>query len=127
MTLNEQIAFFYYDKLYSTRQVAKELNISTSAVVKVLNEQYTGCRNRSVACNLRTTNDYRTKLSTSQLGDSNNQRKLSSEEVIEIREQYEEMIKSNTKLQSQIILAKSFGVKRPTISDIVLKRTWKHI
>ncbi|MET3209685.1 UNVERIFIED_CONTAM: putative transcriptional regulator [Paenibacillus sp. PvR008] len=127
MTLNEQIAFLYYDKLYSTRQVAKELNISTSAVSKVLKEHYTGCRNRSAACNLRTTSNYCTKLSVSQQGDNNNQRKLSSEEVIEIRELYEEMIKSNTKLQSQYMLAQKFGVRRPTISDIVLRRTWKHI
>ncbi|KZE65041.1 hypothetical protein AV545_03725 [Paenibacillus jamilae] len=127
MTLNEKIAFLYYDKLCSTRQVAKELNISASAVSKVLKEHYTGCRNRTVACNLRTTINYRSKLSTSQQGDNNNQRKLSSKEVIEIRELYEEMIKSNTKLQSQYVLAQKFGVRRPTISDIVLRRTWKHI
>jgi len=67
-------------------------------------------------------------LSLSQLGESNNQAKLTAETVLAIRDEYEIALKEGAqKTATQVALAKEHGVKRPTISDIVLRKTWKHV
>lgn len=77
---------------------------------------------------MRTTDEYRKKIALTQIGDNNSSRKLYSEEVIEIRRLYNEMLASgHKKTQSQYFLASKYGVKRPTISDIVLRKTWTHL
>ncbi|PLR99567.1 hypothetical protein [Bacillus sp. T33-2] len=78
--------------------------------------------------NNRYTPEYAAKLSASQTGSKNNQAKLTDEQVIQIRQEYSLALQEGyAKFETQRILAKKYGVKRPTISDIVLCKTWKHI
>jgi transposase len=126
--LLRKIEHLYYEEKMSTRKAANILNIQQSTVIKYLKKYSKGTRDRSEACKLRTTNEYREKIKQKQLGETNSSAKLTEEKVIRIRLEYEELlIDGCTKTEAQHKLAKKYGVKRPTISDIVLKRTWKHI
>ncbi|WP_064199018.1 hypothetical protein [Brevibacillus brevis] len=69
----------------------------------------------------RYTPEYAQKLSLSQLGEKNNKAVLNEFKVREIRRKY------CSGEYSQQSLASEYGVKRPTIADIVNKRTWTHI
>lgn len=54
-------------------------------------------------------------------GVSNNQSRLTDEDIVEIRARY------NRRTCSAPVLAKEFGVSQPTISSIVRRRTWRHV
>ncbi|MBO1515497.1 hypothetical protein [Metabacillus bambusae] len=76
----------------------------------------------------RNTPEYRGKLSAQQTGMLNHRSKLTDHLVIEIRKEYNQAILTGkSKFQTQKILAEKYNVKRPTISDIVLRKTWIHI
>lgn len=122
-----EVMYWYHVRDCSIREVAKKLDCHPDRVKRVLHKYKPGPRSTQAALALRTTDEYREKLRDHQLGDKNHQAKLTEREVLEIRQRYEELIISNTKTQSQHMLAKRYGVKRPTISDIVLRKTWKHI
>lgn len=123
-----KIKHLYYNEKMSTRQVAAVVGIQSKTVIKYLNNNAEGTRNRKLACKLRTTDEYREKIKITQIGEKNNSAKLSEEKVLQIRQRYEDLLsEGHGKTQAQHYLAKKHGVKRPTVSDIVLRRTWKHI
>lgn len=63
-------------------------------------------------------NEYMSKI---QLGEKNHQSKVTKEQVIEIRKQY------NQGGITQSKLGKMFNLSRGTVSDIIRKKTWKNI
>lgn len=69
----------------------------------------------------RYTEEYAQKLSDTKKGTKNHQSKLTEKQVIEIRNLHK------TGQWSHQAIADRYNVKRPTISDIINKRTWKHI
>lgn len=72
--------------------------------------------------------EYLRKLSTTKYGTLNPHHKLKESDVIEIRRLYKDYLeKGYKKTETQYLLADKFSVKRPTISDIVLYKTWKHL
>lgn len=123
----KEIVRLYFDEKHSIRQVAQVLNLDKTLVRKILHETGSGVRTNADAMTLRSSDEYRDKLRETQTGIRNHQAKLTESDVVEIRQLYDELITSNTKTQSQHMLAKRYGVKRPTISDVVLRKTWKHI
>ncbi|UHH07146.1 hypothetical protein LUM37_02785 [Bacillus subtilis] len=75
----------------------------------------------------RQTEEYLTKLASAKQGESNPGAKVKEKDVLFIRRKYSELICQMKKTDAQNLLAKEFGIKRATVSDIVLKRTWKHL
>jgi hypothetical protein len=76
----------------------------------------------------RYTQEYAKKLSDTKIGEINPQAILNEHNVLLIRQEYKELLdKGYKKTETQYSLAKKYGVKRPTISDVVLNRTWKHL
>ncbi|MCY7977442.1 NUMOD3 domain-containing DNA-binding protein [Bacillus inaquosorum] len=75
----------------------------------------------------RQTAEYIDKLAQLKMGELNPKSKLSQGQVKSIRKEYELLINNMKKTEAQNYLAERFGVKRSTISDIVLYKTWKHI
>ena len=124
--LNKEIYRLYYEKKMSASQVGQVVGIGKDAVLVRLRKMK-GPRTIQESTILRTSPEYREKIRQTKIGDRNHQAKLTESDVLEIRQRYEELIISNTKTQSQHMLARRYGVKRPTISDIVLRKTWKHI
>ena len=85
-------------------------------------------RTFSEAAIFRKNDEYIEKLSLSQAGEKAHAAKLTEEAVLAIRKEYEEALHNGAqKTATQYFLAEKYNVKRPTISDIVLRRTWKHI
>ncbi|MGN7402713.1 hypothetical protein ACTHO0_22930 [Cytobacillus praedii] len=126
--LGDEIEFMYYDQLMSTRQIAKRLGVEPNFVKDYLNKFSKGTRGIKEACQLRTNDEYSEKLKEKQLGELNNCAKLTEEMVLKIRKEYEKMLDmGHSKTQAQYYLANKYNVKRPTISDAVLLKTWKHI
>ncbi|WP_066307799.1 hypothetical protein [Bacillus sp. FJAT-29814] len=126
--LLKEIERLYYQEKLSTRNVARILHIEAHTVIKYLNQYAAGTREKSEACRLRTTPEYSEKIRSTQLGELNTCAKLTEEQVKRIRSEYEELLWDGyTKTDAQYKLAKKYGVKRPTISDVVLRKTWKHI
>lgn len=71
---------------------------------------------------------YKEKLSKTKSGTLNPQHKLKEKDVLQIRKEYHELLqKEQRKTEIQHLLAEKYNVKRPTISDIVLNRTWKYL
>lgn len=126
MSLNKEISRLYYDEKLSASEVAGIVNRSKAFVLVKLRGM-AGPRTRSEGSKLRTTTEYREKLSRAQVGEKAYHAKLTEKEVLEIRKVYPKLLGTFNKHQSQLLLAKDYGVKRPTISDIVLNRTWRHI
>lgn len=124
--LMENIKHLYFEEKLSYRQVAKHLGVSNSTVAKRIRIMGGG-RTPQEGAVLRSSPEYSEKLRVTQLGENNSSAKLSTESVLAIREEYPNLLGSFTKTQAQYLLATEYGVKRPTISDIVLRNTWKHI
>jgi hypothetical protein len=126
--LLEVIERLYYEEKMSTREVAKTLHTSSDKVIEFLNTYSSGTRDRSTACRLRTTPEYSEKIRNTQIGERNTCAKLTEEKVIRIRNEYEELLLDGYgKTEAQYKLARKYEVKRPTISDVVLRKTWRHI
>jgi hypothetical protein len=126
--LLKQLEDLYYNQKLSSRQVAAILKIGSKTVIGYLNTYSNGTREKSESCLLRTTDEYREKLRISQLGENNTAVKLTAKNVLKIRKEYEELLLDGyKKTEAQYKLAGRYGVKRPTISDVVLRKTWKHI
>jgi predicted transcriptional regulator len=126
--LLKEIELLYYDEKMSIRRVAAELKSSTQTVKDYLNTYSRGVRKGSEACLLRTTPEYSEKIRLTQLGERNTGAKLTKEKVIRIRREYDILLMDGyRKTEAQNKLATKYSVKRPTISDIVLRKTWKHI
>ncbi|MEK5394095.1 hypothetical protein NSQ59_27725 [Margalitia sp. FSL K6-0131] len=124
----KEVEYLYYHKKLSIRQVANLLDCSASKVKHCLNTELKGARSLKEGCVLRSTTKYKEKLRKTQLGEKNNQVKLTTEAVIKIRQEYEQAINEGAqKTVTQNYLAQKYNVKRPTISDIVLQKTWKHV
>lgn len=104
--LEKKIAYLYYVKRYSIRQVCKELRCANTTVKKALNNTF-GVRSTKESLAFRSTDEYRESLSLSQLGESNNQAKLTPEAVLAIRDEYEIALKEGAqKTATQVALAK---------------------
>lgn len=139
---------YYNDKL-SITQISKKLDMDFETVSNVLvyclhgkltrsesskyvfknltEEQKSNFLNAAIE---KRKNDpiYIKKLSETKLGIKNPSSKLNEEQVKDVRKIYKELLnKGYKKTESQYIIAEKFGVKRSTISDIVLSKTWKHI
>lgn len=84
-------------------------------------------RDREETLKLRSTDEYKNKLAATQLGEKNNAAKLTETDVLEIRAEYEKMLKHESVFRNKTKLAEHYGVKRPTVNDILFRRTWKHI
>lgn len=147
--LIEEIRILYYEKNLTISTIAKELNIYSGTVSNVLKHNLYGTRTLSEKSSLafnsmdnqkrknfftksletrKNNPEYIQKLSEKQTGMLNNQAKLTDIQVIEIRNSYKDMLDNGyKKLEAQNILAEEFKVKRSTISDIVLFRTWKKV
>lgn len=126
ISADELIRLYHTEKM-SIRHIAKKVNLSTSYVRKKLHaESYV--RSQVEGSILRSTPDYREKISQTKIGEKNHRSRLTETQVKEIREAYKEAMKIGLpKTETQYILAEEYNVKRPTISDIVLRKTWKHI
>jgi hypothetical protein len=57
----------------------------------------------------------------SNVGENNGRSKLTTDQVIEIRRKYKRRI------YTQLMLAKEYGVARPSIKDILVGSHWKHL
>ncbi|PLS19272.1 hypothetical protein CVD28_02340 [Bacillus sp. M6-12] len=144
----DTILNLYYREKESMSKISKKLNIYTKHIKKILMEYGQGLRSkqeqgkinyqnfsedsikriRHGAVTNRYTEEYGKKLSITQTGKSNNQSKLTEQDVINIRKEYEEALSvGKQKVSTQEILAEKYHVKRPTISDIVRGATWKHL
>lgn len=125
--LNEVISRLYYTEKLSANAVAKKINRDKSFVLGRLHKMQ-GPRTIHEGTILRTTPEYVEKIRQTKLGDRNHQAKLTESDVLDIRSRYQLALSEGAqKTATQVALAKKYGVKRPTISDIVLHRTWKHI
>lgn len=125
--LEEKIRAYYYDQKLSIRQVAKLMDISPNAVSRQL-KSMGGPRAMEDALRYRSTKAYSEKLSDTQIGEKNTQVKLTEADVLAIRSAYTSALQTgHQKTATQYKLAEQYGVKRPTISDIVLHKTWKHL
>ncbi len=123
----DQIKQLYFVEGLSQRQVARQLGVSPGYVQKRL-KSLGGGRPAKLAVQSRATPEYREKISRTQIGENNHQVKLTEQQVLAIRKEYDlALLNGHQKSATQYYLAKKYGVKRPTISDIVLRRTWKHI
>ncbi|WP_144509894.1 hypothetical protein [Bacillus sp. FJAT-22090] len=126
INLEMKVVYLYYVKKYSIRKVCNELNCSYQSVRDILHNTFS-VRSKEKSFALRSTNEYKEKIRQTKIGEHNHQAKLSEADVIKIREEYTRLLGTFTKSEAQYMLADEYGVKRPTISDIVLRRTWKHI
>lgn len=126
MNRDEKIIHLYHVQRYSLRQIDKELGCSPGVARLVLIKTL-GTRSQQEGCVLRTTDEYREKIRQTKIGEANHQSKLTADKVLAIREAYVVLLGTFLKTQAQHLLADEYGVKRPTISDIVLRKTWKHI
>lgn len=126
-SLEQNIIYYYCELNYSTRQTASVLSVHKEFVLKFLRNNNL-IRSKQEGSALRSNlEEYKRKLSMTQIGTNNHQVKLNEEKVISIRSEFEELLKSNNKFQSEKILAKKYNVARTTIADIIKRRTWKHI
>lgn len=125
--LTKEIIRLYFDEKLSYRQVAKHLGVADSTVAKRLKE-LGGGRSVQESTLLRSSPEYSEKIRITQLGESNSSAKLNEEKVLAIRDIYDNATKVKIKkYETELMLAKDYGVGRSTISDIVKRRTWKHI
>lgn len=125
--LTKEIKRLYFNENLSYRQVAKHLGLVDSTVAKRL-KKLSGGRTVQEATALRSSSEYSENIHQAKLGEKNTQAKLTEPDVLDIRSEYEIALKVGAqKTATQVALAKVFGVKRPTISDIMLRKTWKHI
>lgn len=126
--LLKEIERLYYDEKLSITKVAAGLNIAVSTVSLYLNKYSHGTRSLSEAGRLRSTDEYRKKIGISKQGEKASHAKLTNQEVKKIRHEYDGLILDQyEKIEAQKKLAWKYGVTRATISDVVLRRTWKHI
>lgn len=123
---DEKIIYYYVENLMSVRQTAKVVGCSAKLVRRILNEKGV-IRGRELALKLRSTDEYISKIATSKLGTKNASAKLDENKVREIRVEYEKMQRNESKFKTKTELAKHYGVKRPTVNDILFGRTWTHV
>lgn len=124
--ITKEIQRLYFEEKLSYRQVANQLGLSNSYVSQKL-KLLGGGRSIKEATALRSTSEYSEAIRRTKLGEKNTQSKLTETEVLAIREVYPELLGTFNKHQAQHLLADEYSVKRSTISDVVLRRTWKHI
>lgn len=123
-----RIFHFYVEKQLSLRQTASAVPCTPGYAKKVLMNKFNlNLRSIKETMALRSTPEYIEKIRLTQTGEANHQSILSETAVVQIRIQYEWLLHSLQKTEAQKMLAENYGVKRPTISDIVLRKTWKHI
>jgi transcriptional regulator with XRE-family HTH domain len=151
--LIKEVGHFYYDQKLSIKEVAKRLNIERTMTLEILNQNLNGSRTPKEAAILRIKKYGNPKLTPIQLdylrdrirargfkeewkkqislknrGEGNKRAKLTEQLVLAIRNEYEEAIKEGRqKTATQFELAEKYNIKRPTVSDIVLFKKWKHI
>jgi predicted DNA-binding protein YlxM (UPF0122 family) len=151
--LIKEVGYFYYDKKLSIKEVAQRLNIGRTMTFDILNQNLDGSRKPKEAAKLRIKKYGNPKLTSIQLdhlrdrisvrgfkeewkkqisqknrGEGNKRAKLTEQTVLAIRNEYEEALKlGRQKTATQYELAEKYNIKRPTISDIVLCKKWKHI
>ena len=147
------ISELYYKHGYTVQQVAETVGYSLGKVTGILKDNFRGTRTpkeigimngerlrgTKIAPNKvenmrkgwirsRSTDEYKAKIAIEKIGEKNPQAVLTSDIVIEIRKQYEVMLETGSmKTESQVYLGKVYGVSRSCVSDIVSRRTWKHI
>lgn len=125
--LTKEIDRLYFVEKLSYRQVAERLGVADSTVAKRL-KKLGGGRSAKESTLLRSSPEYSEKIRITQLGESNSSAKLTEPDVLAIRDIYDNAVNiGKKKYQTELMLAKDFGVGRSTISDIVKLRTWKHI
>ncbi|MDO6448108.1 hypothetical protein [Oceanobacillus profundus] len=127
MFSTKEIEHLYYNEKLSTQKVSEKLNCPRSLVQGRLKANR-GLRSVSEALTLRSTPAYSEKIRATKVGNKNPQAKLNENQVLKIRDEYNFALEEGLpKTVTQNFLAKKYNIKRSTISDIVLRRTWKHI
>ena len=147
------ISELYYEQGNSVQQVAETVGYSHGKVTGILKKHLKGTRTpkeigakngerlrgtkvapdkvenmRKGWLRSRTTDEYKAKIAREKIGEKNPSAVLTSDIVIEIRKQYNDMLETGSKkTESQRYLGKEYGVSRSCVSDIVGRRTWKHI
>lgn len=151
--LIKEVGHFYYDQKLSIKEVAQRLNIKRTMTLEILNHNLHGSRTPKEAAILRRKKYGNPKLTPIQLdqlrdrirvrgfkeewkkqisqknrGEGNKRAKITEQIVLAIRNEYEEAIKAGRqKTATQFELAEKYNIKRPTVSEIVLRKKWKHI
>ncbi|MCY7969602.1 hypothetical protein MOB49_21455, partial [Bacillus haynesii] len=147
----DRVLKMYHDEKKSITQIARELKMDFQTVKKILIEHSSQQPLRTFSETQRVQFEkltesgiiekmkrgrkeklkdpnYIEKLSKTKEGTLNPNSKLTEADVKHIRKLYVDLQREgHMKSESQKIIARKYGVKRPTISDIVLKRTWKHV
>ena len=125
MSKDKMIIFYYCTRKYSIRQTAEAINASSSYVRKILHT-HNLIRDKKEALTLRTTDEYRKKISYTKRGEKQ-AKKLTEKKVLQIRSEYKNLIRTYTRTEAQNILATEYSVSRSTILDVIHRRTWTHI
>lgn len=147
------ISELYYNQRQSVKQVAEKVGYGDRKVAKILKQHLRGTRSpkevgmingdrlrgrkftpdvvenmRKGWLQSRSSEEYKAKIAAEKIGEKNPQAILTPEIVVDIRKKYEIMLSEGSgKTESQRYLGKVHGVSRSCVSDIVGRRTWKHI
>lgn len=127
MNLHEiEIERLYYEEKLSINEIADVLNLSEITIKTIINKkQLHGAYKKET---FSQNSEYRQKIREKLQGENCYKAKLTDNAVKKIRGEYEVLLEFGlTKTQAQYKLAKKYGVKRPTITDVVINKTWKHI
>lgn len=147
-----EVLTLYYGYNLTITEVSNELKMDHKTISNLLKEYGKGLRSRKDEIKIgvakgkyvmseegkqniikgirqnRNTPEYIAKLATACAGEKCYNAKLNDEAVINIRQEYEHaLLIGKEKTETQKLLADQYGVKRSTISDIVLGKTWKHL
>ncbi|PID03625.1 hypothetical protein CSV67_03000 [Sporosarcina sp. P2] len=124
--LDMKIVYLYYLEKYSIREVSRELGCSTHVVKDAL---VYGVRSKKEACALRSTEEFKAKMSKINTGEKHPKAKLTESDVIAIRDKFSELFNLGIYTKAHIYrgLAAEYDVKIPTILSIIQRRNWKHI
>jgi hypothetical protein len=128
LTTTTEIVRLYYEEKLSMRQISTKINCSYGMVKYRLKLLGKDTRTLEECIILRNTPEYFEKLSLAQTGEKGLNAKLTKSSVLSIRQEYEEVLLSGAqKTATQYYLVEKHSVKRSSISDIVLRKTWKYI
>ncbi|OLS33342.1 hypothetical protein [Bacillus sp. MRMR6] len=127
MELHEiEIERLFFEEKLSINEIAVVLNLCETTIKTIINiHQLHGANKKET---FSRNSDYRQKIREKLQGENCYKAILTDNAVKKIRGEYEVLLEFGlTKSQAQYKLAKKYGVKRPTITDIVIYKTWKHI
>jgi plasmid maintenance system antidote protein VapI len=121
-----EIDRLHYEEKLSINEIANILNLNETTIKTIINKKQLhveiikGTSSRD--------SEYRQKIREKLQGENCYKAKLTDNAVKKIRGEYELLLEFGIpKIEAQYKLAKKYGVKRPTITNVVKNQTWKHI